>query len=1063
MCRWKLLLKSLFAPLAKSNNKKATHRKTTARLWAEQLEERTTPTTISYTTAGNIITQNFSGMPIATAIATASGGSQPYDLSAAAFPAGFGTGDGLAGWYTSDIGSTAPTTKLGEGQPATTTGALWDFNNGNVGSQALGTLSTSSVNSRFGAILVNSTGATLNQFTLSYTGEEWWEGTGATAQALDFYYATSATLPSFPTASATTGYSPDTKLDFTAPSSGATTATALDGTLAANQQAANGGVITDTVTGLTWASNTYLVVFWQSATTGSGDGMGVANLSFSAVASALPGISSAASASVYAGASSSTFQVTATSSPTSYSLTGSPPSWVSINNSGLMTFATAPTVSTSTTSTFTINATNSGGTGTQSFTVTDLPTIAYATAGSAATQNFSALPTASALATASSGSPALGPYDLTGTFPNGFGASDGLGGWYAQNIGSAGTGMKMAEGAATTTTGALFDFNGANGNALGTISTTSVASAFGAILVNNTGLTLNTFTLSYTGELWWQNATTAMNFSYLVNGTSLTGGTTVASLGFSDPNPGSGAVAVDGSTSSYQTAVSGTVNGITWAPGQTLVIEWDKGTGAGGSDGLGIANVSFAASHVTVPGISSAAGASVYAGVSSTFQVTASNSPTSYSLTGAPSWVGISNAGLITFTTPPVVATTTAYSFSISATNGSGTGTPQTFTLTELPTIAYATAGSAATQNFNGLPTASALATASSGSPALGPYDLTGTFPNGFGASDGLGGWYAQNIGSAGTGMKMAEGAATTTTGALFGFNGANGNALGTISSTSVASAFGAILVNNTGQTLNTFTLSYTGEVWWQNATTAMNFSYLVNGTSLTGGTPVASLGFSDPNPGSGGVAVDGSTSSYQTAVSGTVNGITWAPGQTLVLDWDKGTGASGSDGLGISNVSFAASLVTTPGITSAASASVYAGATSTFQVAATGSPTSYSLTGAPTWAAISNAGLITFTAPSAVATTTAYSFSITATNGSGTGAPQAFTLTELPTIAYTTAGSAATQNFSALPTTAQVVTASSLGVGPYDLTGTFANGFGASDGLAGWYSENIGKRGVRQ
>jgi hypothetical protein len=135
-----------------------------------------------------------------------------------------------------------------------------------------------------------------------------------------------------------------------------------------------------------------------------------------------------------------------------------------------------------------------------------------------------------------------------------------------------------------------------------------------------------------------------------------------------------------------------------------------------------------------------------------------------------------------------------------------------------LPTISYATAGNSATQDFSGLPITAQAVTSSTGSPGQGPYDLTGTFPNGFGASDGLGGWYSQNIGAGATSDKMAVGPASGSTGALYAFN--NGNtgtqSLGTISTTAVASSFGEIFVNNTSQTLNTFTLSYIGEEWWQ-------------------------------------------------------------------------------------------------------------------------------------------------------------------------------------------------------------------------------------------------------
>ena len=293
--------------------------------------------------------------------------------------------------------------------------------------------------------------------------------------------------------------------------------------------------------------------------------------------------------------------------------------------------------------------------------------------------------------------------------------------------------------------------------------------SFGEILVNNTGQTLNSFSLSYTGEDWWQysGAAQTMSFSYLVGGTTLSGGTTVAGLSFTTPNPGI-AGTVDGSTASYQTAVNGAAYGLDWDPAEALTISWNKGT-TGGGDGLGIANLSFSATYLNVPGITNASTDTVYAGETGqpSFSVTASNSPTSFTATGSiPSWVTFNTStGLMTFVTPTAVTTTTNYMITFTATNGSGTGAAQTFTLTELPTVGYGTAGVRRHADFQRI-----------GGSLLRPdiqhdfgcVDLTAAFPNGFGSSHGLGGWYEQNLGTSTN--KMAVGLATTTTGALYDF-----------------------------------------------------------------------------------------------------------------------------------------------------------------------------------------------------------------------------------------------------------------------------------------------------
>ncbi len=117
------------------------------------------------------------------------------------------------------------------------------------------------------------------------------------------------------------------------------------------------------------------------------------------------------------------------------------------------------------------------------------------------------------------------------------------------------------------------------------------------------------------------------------------------------------------------------------------------------------------------------------------------------------------------------------------------------------------------------------------------------------------------------------------------------------------------------------FTLSYTGEEWWANSGTgtSLTFSYQLGIASLptttTAGTMVSQLGFTGPTTGAG-VSVDAfTTSADQVSVNNTVTGISWTSGQTLAIYWDKGAGASTSDGLGIANVSFTAAA--TPTVTS--------------------------------------------------------------------------------------------------------------------------------------------------
>ncbi len=87
----------------------------------------------------------------------------------------------------------------------------------------------------------------------------------------------------------------------------------------------------------------------------------------------------------------------------------------------------------------------------------------------------------------------------------------------------------------------------------------------------------------------------------------------------------------------------------------------------------------------------------------------------------------------------------------------------------------------------------------------------------------------------------------------------------------------------------------------------------------------------------------------------------------------------------------------TAPAITSPNTAGVVTGQSGTFQVTATGNPTTftYGLTGSPpSWVTInSSTGVLSFNAPTGITTLTPYTFNVTASNGANPVATQSFTL----------------------------------------------------------------------
>lgn len=179
-----------------------------------------------------------------------------------------------AGWAWVEAGASANATyRVDNGTSATNDFFLL----GATGSteRAIGGYSGNNLTSQWGASFVNNTGATLTQFTLTYTGEEWRDGGSATAvNNVDaFSYSINSAV------SLTTGvWTNVTQLNFTAPVNNTIVDVPLNGNLAANKT-----LITFTVTGINWAAGQTLWIRWTDPNeTGNDDAMGIDDVTFTA-------------------------------------------------------------------------------------------------------------------------------------------------------------------------------------------------------------------------------------------------------------------------------------------------------------------------------------------------------------------------------------------------------------------------------------------------------------------------------------------------------------------------------------------------------------------------------------------------------------------------------------------------------------------------------------------------------------------------------------------------------------------------------------------------------------
>lgn len=220
---------------------------------------------VNYT--GGLYTQNFDGLartPEGTTLTQTGRG--PHDLSA-----GLPGSVGVDGWYGANPSGSSGNTEYRVQNGSLGSGAgrgVISFGQSGSSERALGALSTSNQINSFGAVLVNSTGFTITDLTISYTGEQWRRGNVSSPNTLGFFFGLGGSI-----SSAVTAFN---ALNFVAPNTqAAPTEVALDGNAAQNR-----AVIGATISGLNWAPGASLAIAWKAEDlSGQDDGLAIDDVS----------------------------------------------------------------------------------------------------------------------------------------------------------------------------------------------------------------------------------------------------------------------------------------------------------------------------------------------------------------------------------------------------------------------------------------------------------------------------------------------------------------------------------------------------------------------------------------------------------------------------------------------------------------------------------------------------------------------------------------------------------------------------------------------------------------
>lgn len=188
-------------------------------------------------------------------------------------------------------------------------------------------------------------------------------------------------------------------------------------------------------------------------------------------------------------------------------------------------------------------------------------------------------------------------------------------GWYHTRTG---TGTTVVADSGSGTGGNLYSYGGAaaSDRALGSLGSSNVAAGnffWGVRLQNNTGTTITSLDVSYTGEQW-RNSTAAAQvvaFTYLIGSPTVTGslaefqapGTPVTALDFTSPVSGGIAGALNGNAAANQQARAATITGLSIPAGAEVMLRWSDPDHSGTDHGLAIDDVSLTPHGIPASGL----------------------------------------------------------------------------------------------------------------------------------------------------------------------------------------------------------------------------------------------------------------------------------------------------------------------------------------------------------------------------------------------------------------------------------------------------------------------------
>jgi hypothetical protein len=200
----------------------------------------------------------------------------------------------------------------------------------------------------------------------------------------------------------------------------------------------------------------------------------------------------------------------------------------------------------------------------------------------------------------------IAPASFTGSYSQDFntlatsGTSSSVPLGWAFSEGGANANTLYNTGAGASNAGDTYSFGTgtATDRAFGGLRSSNLAPTIGAMFTNNTGATVTSLSVTYTGEQWRLGATgrsDKLDFQYSTDATNLATGTWVNAdgLDFIAPNSSGTVGALDGNATANRVTYTFTIAGIAIPNGASFLFRWVDNDAAGSDDGLGIDDLSM--------------------------------------------------------------------------------------------------------------------------------------------------------------------------------------------------------------------------------------------------------------------------------------------------------------------------------------------------------------------------------------------------------------------------------------------------------------------------------------